>query len=83
VPADLERLVLDCLEKDPAQRPQTAAELGARLGALRCRQEWTREMAAEWWRRVRMTAASQFPDARSKPATPSRTLAVEWAGRTD
>ena len=83
LPADLEQLVLACLEKDPEQRPQTAAELGARLSALPCQKEWTRQIAAEWWRRVRAAAASQLPDARSKPATPSRTLAVEWAGRAD
>jgi eukaryotic-like serine/threonine-protein kinase len=83
LPADLERLILACLEKDPARRPQTAAELGATLAALPCRNEWTQATAATWWRRVRTSAASQFPDARSRPASPSRTLAIEWAGRAD
>ena len=83
VPEELERVILRCLEKDPERRPQTAAELGAMLDALPCRNDWTPQAAVEWWRRVRTAAASQFPDARSRPATPSRTLAVEWAGRAD
>ena len=83
LPPDLERVILGCLEKDPERRPQTAAELGAMLAALPCRGEWTQQTAVEWWRRVRTKAASQFPDARSRPATPSRTLAIEWAGRAD
>jgi serine/threonine-protein kinase len=83
LPPELERLIIACLEKDPARRPQSAAELGAALATLPCRNEWNEQTAATWWRRVRTTAASQFPDARSRPATPSRTLAIEWAGRAE
>jgi serine/threonine protein kinase len=38
VPAALERLVMQCLEKDPARRPQTAAAITAELDALRERE---------------------------------------------
>ncbi|HKS98097.1 MAG TPA: protein kinase [Rugosimonospora sp.] len=34
IPPELDRLVLDLLAKDPAARPATAAEVGARLAAL-------------------------------------------------
>jgi serine/threonine-protein kinase len=34
IPPELERLVLACLAKRPADRPQTAAELGAALGQV-------------------------------------------------
>src|SRR4051794_16170966 len=35
LPADLERLILDLLAKDPEHRPQDAADVGGRLKALR------------------------------------------------
>jgi serine/threonine-protein kinase len=48
VPAELETVIMDCLAKDPSRRPQTAAELAARLAACD-RGDWTNEIAREWW----------------------------------
>ena len=42
-------MILDCLAKDPAARPQTAEELDARLRACSVG-EWTKDMAEEWWK---------------------------------
>jgi eukaryotic-like serine/threonine-protein kinase len=50
VPPDLERVVLDCLEKEAGRRPATAAELDRRLGACSCAGEWSPDAAAAWWR---------------------------------
>jgi eukaryotic-like serine/threonine-protein kinase len=50
LPAKLERLVLDCLEKDPALRPETADALAARLAACDDVPPWTSADAAAWWR---------------------------------
>jgi serine/threonine-protein kinase len=36
IPAELERLVLACLAKQPADRPQSASELNAALAAVNC-----------------------------------------------
>ncbi|WP_437335704.1 protein kinase domain-containing protein [Sorangium sp. So ce394] len=52
IPPALDRLVLDCLEKDPAKRPQSARELSERLAALRLDAEWTEQHAAAWWESV-------------------------------
>ncbi|WP_437814306.1 serine/threonine-protein kinase [Sorangium sp. So ce1078] len=52
IPPALDRLVLDCLEKDPARRPQSARELSERLAALRMDAEWTERHAAAWWESV-------------------------------
>jgi serine/threonine-protein kinase len=50
IPDQLERIVLDCLRKDPAQRPQTARELGRMLAACSGANAWDNDRAEEWWR---------------------------------
>jgi serine/threonine-protein kinase len=49
IPVALDDLVLSCLSKDPAKRPQSAKELSRRLGAIECAGAWTEERAREWW----------------------------------
>lgn len=49
IPAALDELVLECLAKDPAHRPQTAKELSRRLGQIAGAGEWTETKAQDWW----------------------------------
>jgi serine/threonine-protein kinase len=49
LPPELDRTILSCLEKDPANRPQTAHELADRLRAIRTADRWTEERARHWW----------------------------------
>jgi serine/threonine-protein kinase len=49
IPPELDALVLACLEKNPADRPQTARELARRLDAIPIRNRWTEERAKDWW----------------------------------
>ena len=40
---------MQCLEKDPARRPASAAEVNAALRAVSLQSAWTVERAEEWW----------------------------------
>jgi serine/threonine-protein kinase len=48
IPRELDRLVLDCLKKDPDDRPQDAGELVDRISALNLG-SWTSQSARAWW----------------------------------
>ena len=51
IPADLEAVTLQCLNKNPSDRPQSAADLERMLG--RCGVEpWTDDDATAWWRKI-------------------------------
>jgi serine/threonine-protein kinase len=62
VPADLEAVVMKCLEKDPARRYADVVELEEALAACSCRDCWTQEMAAEWWSGVSEEPATSEKD---------------------
>jgi eukaryotic-like serine/threonine-protein kinase len=49
VPEDLERVVLRCLAKDPAERFPDAEGLEQALGECACARDWDRDRAARWW----------------------------------
>jgi eukaryotic-like serine/threonine-protein kinase len=49
VAPELDRVVLACLAKKPAGRPQSAAELDRMLGEIEI-EPWSEEAANRWWR---------------------------------
>jgi serine/threonine-protein kinase len=49
VSADLQAIVLRCLEKDPCQRFPNAHSLEQALAACAAAEPWTEEQAALWW----------------------------------
>jgi len=87
IPEALDEVVLACLAKDPAARPQTAEELRQRLEACTFEHPWTEARAVEWWKLHVPSAALTSSDptmrrrrlaawVREKPARRSTLLVV-------
>jgi len=49
IPAMLEQVILACLEKDPAARPQSADQLARQLRATGLADAWSQDRARAWW----------------------------------
>jgi serine/threonine protein kinase len=49
IPAHLEALILQCLAKDPAERPASAVDLASRLAGTVPLDAWTADAAHAWW----------------------------------
>jgi serine/threonine-protein kinase len=49
IPSGFDDLVLACLAKDPAARPQTADAVAQRLAAIGAGPAWTQARARAWW----------------------------------
>ena len=77
VPGPLEAVVLACLEKSPARRPQSAAELGRQLDACAV-EPWDSVRAHAWW--VEHQAQLDAPALQSAP--PAMSMAVDAHSRS-
>ena len=78
---ELERVVLRCLAKDPAARPQSVRELGEALAACPCPGAWTQAEARAWW--TRFIGQPTDAPAGGKPRTKAEaTLRINFTGRT-
>jgi serine/threonine-protein kinase len=74
IPADLELLVLSCLEKDRELRPRDAWVLDARLAACQSASEWDSERARPWWEMHLPDLAARKPGAHDETPTPEAIL---------
>ena len=63
IPAALEDLVMQCLEKDPLRRPAGAQVVIDRLDAVPLTSVWTAERAEQWWAMHRPRAGDARPVA--------------------
>jgi eukaryotic-like serine/threonine-protein kinase len=77
VPAALERLILQCLAKKPADRPASAKQLADELRTLGALPDWDDARAAAWWAEFR-------PDPElNTPAASTMTMPVDYIHRED
>jgi serine/threonine-protein kinase len=51
IPPALDALIMECLAKDPAVRPASAAVVSERLAAAISEDAWTHNTAHDWWER--------------------------------
>jgi serine/threonine-protein kinase len=70
IPSELDRLIMDCLEKDPNRRPSSVRVVARRLQAISGLELWSRDRADRWWQTHRPDLASgSFDDARTAART--------------
>ncbi len=50
IPPGLDEVILACLEKDPADRPQSTDELVRRLSEIDFAHSWSQDRARAWWK---------------------------------
>lgn len=81
--AQLESLLMRCLAKEPAARPQTARELAQALAECRLAEQWTPERRAAWWTEHRRSVAgAPKPVVEFAHAPIAKTVRIEFADRT-
>ncbi|UCD22955.1 MAG: protein kinase [Gemmatimonadota bacterium] len=80
IPSDLERVILTCLAKDPAERPADALHLRMLLGECVDAGKWTEERARAWWSEHGELARTKVSEMDRSRATDS-VLTIDLAAR--
>jgi eukaryotic-like serine/threonine-protein kinase len=77
IPPGLDRVILQCLAKEPSDRPATASVLDRRLADCVPADAWTAERAREWWdlRRVVVNPAERAATGTPLAGEPAPALA--------
>ena len=81
IPADLEAIVMKCLAKEPAGRPQDAGAMSEMLAQCKDFGAWTRQQAQKWWAENRSTLPVEEHEDTHSPLSNTQQL-VDTDGRT-
>ena len=82
IDADLERLVMQCLEKDPTNRPQSAIRLRDDLLKCAAAGQWSQAQAHAWWNNFRDDCREHSLSQRAEPIDAAETIAIDTEQRT-
>jgi hypothetical protein len=77
----MEQLLLRCVEKDPALRPQSAVELKACLLAVPTAADWTTEARVAWWQAYEHRPAAEIAATDARPSTSINTVRIKLGSR--
>jgi serine/threonine protein kinase len=80
VSAELEKIILNCLDKEPEHRPQSAGELHALLLACPLASSWQPEARSAWWRQFHEQVQLAVK-ADNANASPIPTVKIDFASR--
>ncbi|HJU42860.1 MAG TPA: serine/threonine-protein kinase [Vicinamibacterales bacterium] len=67
LPREIDAFVLDCLRKNPADRPQDAGEMLERISAYNLAGRWSNTQARAWWQARLPELAAALPGAAGVP----------------
>jgi hypothetical protein len=73
IPARLDALIMSCLEKDPARRPQSIDQVMVALDRYRSAEVWDNAAAKAWWGRHLVDLAGEFRASETPTYTPHHT----------
>lgn len=76
-----EALIMQCVAKKPADRPQSAAELSALMAQCKYAGTWTMERRAQWWIKHRQSPTQPTTPARPSSSATAQTVKINFDER--
>jgi hypothetical protein len=79
---EMEQIILRCLEKEPASRPQSVGELRTLLLDCPAAADWTPEDRVAWWEAYERQPVVRIDENSAPQSAPMNTVRIELAERT-
>jgi hypothetical protein len=80
---ELERTLLNCLEKDPARRPADVVQLREQLAASPAATDWSPVARASWWNQYHREAGTGASARRHPTPIADATVHIDFASRME